>query len=481
MGAPTRRERAEQVAFWRYQVIGPATDTELTARQRGRVVRALASQTHPGPFGGMVAVSRETLDRWIRAWRRGGFEALKPRPRQAATRTPVEVLELAANLKREKPERTAAQVRRIMMRMLGDAPSESTLLRHFRRLDLPQVHRQATGRFQADFAMEIWVGDALHGPRINGKKTYLFAFLDDYSRYPVAARWAHGEDTCRLAIALKPALLAWGVPNSIYVDNGAAFKDHQLGRACARLGIRLIHSRPGRPQGRGKIERFFNTVTSQFLTEIADPGAGPDAPGTEVGSLDRLNDLFRAWLEVSYQTRPNDTTGQPPGERWHQGRSRIEPRTATMDQINEAFLWSQTRTVTLTGVIKLFGNLYQSDPLWAGRRVEVVYDPFDLTSLIEVRHQDQTAGPATLIDITRHVAPKAVHAAREDPAAPSGVDYLNLLKHDHDTATAHTGLDYRALTGAPAPGPAATSPPPAQQPATGPSDPRRIPGDQPLW
>ena len=95
-----------------------------------------------------------------------------------------------------------------------------------------------------------------------------------------AGRWAFAEDTVRLSAALRPALQAHGIPESIYVDNGSAFVDSSLARICARLGIRLIHSRPYRPQGRGKIERFFNTVTSQFLSEItiADP-----SPGTAIG------------------------------------------------------------------------------------------------------------------------------------------------------------------------------------------------------
>jgi transposase InsO family protein len=33
-----------------------------------------------------------------------------------------------------------------------------------------------------------------------------------------------------------------------------------LALVCAKLGIALIHARPYRPQGKGKIERFFRTV-----------------------------------------------------------------------------------------------------------------------------------------------------------------------------------------------------------------------------
>ena len=109
-----RAARAEQVALFRYQLIREAADPALTTRQRGRLVRELAARAHPGPFGEPVTVSRETIDRWIRAWRTGGFAALAPPARQVTLRTDAAVLELAAGLKREKPARTAAQVQRIL-------------------------------------------------------------------------------------------------------------------------------------------------------------------------------------------------------------------------------------------------------------------------------------------------------------------------------------------------------------------------------
>ena len=57
------------------------------------------------------------------------------------------------------------------------------------------------------------------------------------------------EDTVRLAAALRPRWPPAGSRRPIYVDNGSAFVDTWLLRACASLGIRLIHSTPGRPQG----------------------------------------------------------------------------------------------------------------------------------------------------------------------------------------------------------------------------------------
>jgi len=108
------------------------------------------------------------------------------------------------------------------------------------------------GRFEADAPNQRWVGDALHGPMVAGRKTYLFAFLDDHSRLVTGYRFGLAEDTVRLAAALEPALAARGVPGSCYVDNGSAYVDSWLLRACGKLGIRLVHSTPHRPHLTGQ-------------------------------------------------------------------------------------------------------------------------------------------------------------------------------------------------------------------------------------
>jgi putative transposase len=280
-----RAERARAVALFRYSLIREAADPALSTRQRGRLVRGLAAREHAGPFGVPVRVSRASLDRWIRAWRSGGFDALAPPARQVTLRTPAEVLELAAALKRENPARTAAQVARVLRASAGWSPAERTLQRHFVRLELttrpdgspPPVF----GRFEAARPNEMWTGDALHGPVIGGRKKYLFAFIDDHSRLITGHRFGHAEDTIRLAAALRPALASRGVPERIYVDNGSAFVDAWLLRACAVLGARLTHSTPGRPQGRGKIERF-QCATKRAVVSPAEPGGTRrEVPGSD--------------------------------------------------------------------------------------------------------------------------------------------------------------------------------------------------------
>ena len=194
----------------------------------------------------------------------------------------------------------------------------------------------------------------------------------------------------------------------------------QLLRACASLGIRMIHSRPGRPEGRGKIERVFRTVLDQFLVEVSD---------THLDDVVRLNQLFAAWVETVYHRAVHSETNMTPLERF----AGSSPRYAAAEQLHEAFLWSETRTVTKTATVSLFANTYEVDAALVGRRVELVFDPFDLTR-IEVRWSNRPMGPAVPVVIGRHAHPAARPEPGVEPPPPAtGIDYLALIEARADT------------------------------------------------
>jgi putative transposase len=92
---------------------------------------------------------------------------LLPSDRKCEPVTADSVLAMAAALKRENMERTAAQVRRIMVAQAGDAPSERTLQRHFAREDLATPRGAVVfGRFEAEAPNMLWTADVLHGPAV---------------------------------------------------------------------------------------------------------------------------------------------------------------------------------------------------------------------------------------------------------------------------------------------------------------------------
>jgi putative transposase len=432
-------DRAQEIGLFRWRVISEATDVSLSARERGALVRALAAREHLGPGGRWVRMSRNTLDRWIRSYREGGFDALVPTPRRQPNRTPERLLELAASLRREQPARTGAQIHRIILEAEGRSPSARTIQRHLVAAGLPWkggAVTRAFGRFEAEFRNELWTGDALHGPLIDGRRSFLFCFIDDHSRLFCGYRWAAREDVLNASKALRAGLASRGLPKAIYVDNGSPFVSGQLLRACAVLNIRLIHSRPGRPEGRGKIERAFRTVREQLLVEFEDH---PPA------SLQELGQTFQAWVESVYHRRAHSETGKTPLERF---LAAGPPQLPSERSLREAFRWSERRTVSRTGTVGMHGNTYEVDVGLAGRRVDLVFDPSELAD-VEVRLDGHHAGLALPMRIKRHVHPRAQEPMQR--AEPTGIDYLGLIRKRRERGLQRP-IDYRNLPGPPAGG-----------------------------
>jgi putative transposase len=178
-----------------------------------------------------------------------------------------------------------------------------------------------------------------------------------------------------------------------------------------------------------------------------------------VTGIGELNRLFAAWAETAYHRRVHSETGQAPSQRWADGWNGAPPPLPEPARLHEAFLWSERRTVRKTATVSLHGNTYQVDPSLAGRKVELVFDPFDLTS-IEVRWQGRTAGQAIPHVIGRHAHPKARPEQPEPPAPVTGIDYIGLLDAAHDTRLAGAAISFAGLSDPP--GPAGPVPLPGQ-------------------
>jgi len=441
----------EQVALHRWAVIAEAASDRLTAAERGTLVRQIAARAHAHPDGQSRRYSRGTIDRWIRAWRKGGLEALRPAPRAdtGTVRAHPELFAEAAALRLELPARSAAQIASILYHRHGIAVAERTVRAQLRRAGL---HREALaaepkayGRYEAARPNERWISDVLVGPwvpwprREGSVRARLFLIVDDHSRLLADGRFFAHENARACQELLRRAITRRGLPEVFYCDNGAPFSNAWLARTCAVLGIRLVHSQPYSPQGRGKQERLNRYIREAFLAEATHRG---------IESLEELNDLFAAWAEQVANRRAHAETGQAPISRFEAGGP---PRQAEPARLAEAFRWSVTRKVTRTATVPLEGNAYAVDPALVGRRVELRYHPEDLTA-IDVFLDGKAAGTATPFITRRHVHRAVPQAARPDPD-PTGIDYLGLVAAAHDE-TAGTGakIDFTQLAMLPAGG-----------------------------
>ena len=347
-------------------------------------------------------------------------------------------------MRRALPARSSAQIVDAIARAHGVMLSERTVRAYLAREGLSRqalaaISEKAFGRFEASRSNEIWIGDVLHGPfvphpRVAGsRRAKLFVLVDDHSRLLVHGRWMAEENTRAGQDVLRSAIARRGMPETLYVDNGAPYANHQLARACAVLGVHLVHSRPYKPQGRGKQERLNSYIRQSFIAEMEHKG---------IGDLDELNDYFMAWAEQVANTRIHAETRQAPIERFG---ADFTPAIPPPGLLGEAFRWSVVRKVTKTATINLFANRYGVDPALVGRTVECRFDPEDL-AVIDIYDNGIAAGTATPFVIGRHVHP-AVPQAVPPPAvdAGGGIDYMALVASAHAESLGETSISYREV------------------------------------
>jgi len=433
-------DHATDVALRRYGIIAPLLSPDLGPGEAWSIRADILERKHALSGEGKArAISARTLRRWLRAYRAGGFETLKPKTREdqgRPRRIDPAVLEKAVALREEVPERSARQIIDILVLDpntpvgAGDL-KPSTLARHLARLgktrSLLKTPKHSFRRYEKERPNVQWQSDVWYGPYLpdpqnpsTKRRTYLIAFLDDHSRLMTHGAFYPAEDLPNLLDALKKALLKRGLPTRLYCDNGVIYASKQFSRIVAELGIHHISARPYAPEGKGKIERFWRTVDSSFLPELrARPAA----------SLEELNALFGAWLEQGYHHWPNREIGETPAARFARGMADIRlPDPARLAQV---FLWREDRGVDKTSQVPLQGNRYEVDPRLAKRRVELRYDPFDL-STIQVWCDGQRFDDARPYDLVREHDQRVRPRNQDQVALPAtGLSYLDLLLGKH--------------------------------------------------
>lgn len=402
---PNTDKHRDEVALFRYGVIA-----DLIHLPRGKgsglyeklAQKAAADWTIPGTLRRHVAL--ETMRGWLSDYRKGGFDALKPKVRSdnGMTRAiPQEIADLLCELK--------DQNRKLSVPLLIDKVRAEHALRDGVELKPATVHRllarhglggkdkgeptsKDRRRFAFEAAGELWMSDVMHGPTVRAesgrkRKSYLIALLDDATRVVPYAAFALSENTAAFLPVLEQAVRRRGVPKRLYVDNGSAYRSKHLGLVCAKLGVTLIHARPYQPQGKGKQERFFRTVRMRLLPLLGEE---------DRKSLAALNRRLWGWIEGEYHQSPHrGLDGETPLDRW--ARSASEVRLAEAG-VGELFLFEQKRKVAKDRTVSLDGVHYEVDALLVGATVTVRYDPARKDRPVQIWHEGKRLGLAKPVD-----------------------------------------------------------------------------------
>jgi transposase InsO family protein len=428
-------DRRDEVAIFRYGLIADLTHMEPGAPGTYARLEEKASHSYSIPGSRRTRVAAETMRGWLRDWRKGGFESLRPKPRAdegQARAIPQEVADLLCSIKEETP---ALSVTLVIGRAqaTGKIPTEvvlapATVHRMLSRQGLmakrPEDPTSKDRRhFAFEKANELWMSDVMHAVpvTVEGRrrhKTYLIAFIDDATRVVPFAAFALSENTAAFLPVLEQAIRRRGLSKRLYVDNGAVYRSHHLELVCAKLGITLIHSRPYVPQGRGKVERFFRTVRMQLL---------PLLGAEDTASLEALNRRLWAWIEGEYHQRPHKgLAGETPLDRWALACDDVRLPEPGLD-LAALFLFEEKRKVAKDRTVSLRGVVYEVDAMLVGQTVTLRFDPTRAGRPVEVWHAGRKVGSARVVDayancfVKRDHATKALSPSRAPDAPPEGL------------------------------------------------------------
>jgi len=366
----------KEIAVFRFGVIADIVGRKLARGEKERIIREKASCRWDIPFSTRSRISRSTILSWARAYAKArNLESLYPEDRKDRGRPRVMDEETIAALVRLKGERRGMSLPVLLKeaKTRGILPGRLTVsyATIYRIFKLHGVSGSDTAypdrrRFEAELPNDIWQSDCLHGPKVlhDGKmrKSYLFAFIDDMTRLVPHAGFYLNERIDSYVDAFIKALSKRGLPRKLYVDNGPAFSTQILRHATASLGIALIHSRPYRPEGRGKIERFFRTVRMQLLSTIED--------GI---TLEELNRKLGGFIDLYHISR-HSATKEAPLDRYgnHVHLIREAPK-----HLMDHFRKRVTRKVDKDRTVSLDGRLYEAPVPLIGATVTLLYHDGD--------------------------------------------------------------------------------------------------------
>ena len=368
-----------EIALEKFILIAPLLEPGIDEAELRFRRQKIVSDYSGAHFG---TITERTIRRYLESYRKEGFQGLYPKQREDAGKPRVlteDIMDAAAVLKQELPQRSVRQIIEILEgegRVKPGQLKPATVARHIVRLGLNKISKEpakGTKRFRKEYRNQLWQADLKYGPYLpdpknpkKGIRTYLLAFIDDYSRLVPHAEFYFEQRLPALEDCLKKAILKRGIPNSIFVDNGKIFVSRWLRIACARLNIRHLTAAPYAPESKGKIERFMRRV-EEFLAE---------AEFLSPRSLKELNEAWWGWLEEAYNHKPHSALDAPHTPASVFAADPKPVRFATTEELREAFLWEEDRTVDKTGCIKYQSRLYDVGPDLAGQVIEIRFDPF---------------------------------------------------------------------------------------------------------
>ena len=257
-------------------------NARLTPHGRERLAKMILSGQTPQATSEAVGVCPRTGGKWADRFKHEGLAGLQDRssrPHRLYRPTPTEVIERIENLRRQRmPGKEIAAIVGV---------SAATVSRVLKRLGLSKLSALEPAEPARRYEREQ-PGEMIHidikklgkfnriGHRITGDRQsksrgvgweYVHVCIDDASRVAFSKIMKTERKGCAVAF-LKAAVAyykSFGVIiERVMTDNGSCYRSGTFTKACRRLGIKHIRTKPYTPRTNGKAERFIQTSLREW-------------------------------------------------------------------------------------------------------------------------------------------------------------------------------------------------------------------------
>jgi putative transposase len=392
-------DKAEKVALFRYGLIAPLVLETLPRGELTRRAQEVAARLYDIPNSNRRQVSVDTLLDWTLRYRRNGLAALSPKPRQdrgqtrrtpppssngSSARTHIVPAPLCC-VNWPWPTSRTRPVFRLPHSIVSCAPADSPSANC---CSTKPPRTKSTKRSLPTRSGSPTCSSALgSNAPAEAKCKSSQAALDDASRLIPHAQFYPNQGLDAFLDCLRQAIAARGIPTRLYMDNAKIYRSPQLARIAASIGILIVHTPPYQPEGRGKIERFFRSVREQFLASL-----DPKVPL----SLEQLNERLWHWLDAVYHRHEHSSLQTTPLLRWQRDIEQVRQLPPATD-LRRLFFHRVDRLVRRDSTFLLKNRFFEAPSHLAGKRIEVRFDPLELTQL-EIYSEGTPEGAARLVD-----------------------------------------------------------------------------------
>lgn len=422
-------KKAEQIAAERVQLLSPLLADGIDPAKMRELKAQICEQT---------GLSERTIRRYMAKYRREGFPGLKPqgKGRVAENAIPAELLEQAILLRREVPSRSVSQIIQILEwegHIESGQIKRSTLQERLAARGYSTRHMRmyaesgvAARRFQQRHRNRLWHSDLKYGPYLpigpGGamKQVFLVVFIDDATRFVLHGEFYPVMDKTIVEHSFRQSIQKYGVPESVYFDNGKQYRTKWMTRACFKLGIRLLFAKPYSPESTGKVERF-NRVVDSFLSEVA-----LEKPKT----LEHLNERFQVWLSECYQNKSHSALEHKHSPRTAFQNDKKALRFVEPDVLADAFLHCEARKVDKSGCISFANRKYEVGLNFIGCTVDVIFDPSDISELT-IEYDGHTPWKVRELVIGERAGKRPPLPDHMQPAATDSSRLLDAAEEQH--------------------------------------------------